>query len=120
MWDFTLLQSGKVSRSQDLPETTGNIYLKGAGKHLAVGLATGQGAGNQRVKYAPEEKKESTERRSDADVLSAKQIVVMTGFLSTLGAQSVQHFGSRLKCLSMYLVDCHESWYTATVPQGLR
>lgn len=90
--------------------------MKGAGKHLAAGLASGQGAGNHRVKYAPDKKKESTERRSDAYVLSTKQIVVMTGFLSMLGAQSVQHFGSRLKCLSMYLVDCHESWYMATAP----
>lgn len=93
--------------------------MNGAGKHLAAGLASGQGAGNHRVKYAPDKKKESTERRSDAYVLSTKQIVVMTGFLSMLGAQSVQHFGSRLKCLSMYLVDCHESWYMATAPSRL-
>lgn len=93
--------------------------MNGAGKHLAAGLASGQGAGNHRVKYAPDKKKESTERRSDAYVLSTKQIVVRTGFLSMLGAQSVQHFGSRLKCLSMYLVDCHESWYMATAPSRL-
>lgn len=31
--------------------------MKGAGKHLAAGLASGQGAGNHRVKYAPDKKK---------------------------------------------------------------